>query len=129
MSIATALGNLWSRIFGSGGIQTRVQTFGTDLPPAIASQGQRESFEADRAAGRSPVASTWIGWIKFERENPGDRNDMAKGKLSFYNYRAKVTLNYSGVPYNEYLKFLFSGSKGQYYNRYIKGRYTYMGES
>ena len=129
MSIIGALASLWSKVFGSGGIRTRVQTFGTDLPPALPSEEQKQQFERDRREGRTPVTSTWIAWIKFERENPLDFNDNARGKLSFYNYRRQVVMNYSGVPYNEYLKFLFSGSKGQFYTRFIRGRYHYMGES
>lgn len=40
-------------------------------------------------------------------------------------FQARGTYNYHGFPLNEYVDFAQAGSRGKYFNNYIRDRYSY----
>lgn len=84
----------------------------------------------DPGDGFIPVVSSWIAGIRFESD--GDEDEA--GATGFVQIRKRPetgggTMTFSGVPETIYDDFFAAGSKGEFFNNYIRDKFAYLGES
>jgi len=93
--------------------------------PLAAKQSPAEGRAAVRQ-GEVPVSSSWIQSIRWDRDKPESKVGLLSiRKRPSHGGRAML---YAGVPENLYDDMFAAGSKGEFYNNYIKGKFPYLGE-